>query len=89
MRLQRLPYDEIKNAIEYYEEYFDDAGAENEEKVISELGSPSSIASQIIADFAIKDIETSKPSAKKGLSTICIVDIKYVIKGGIKTANEY
>ncbi len=73
VRLKKLPYDEIKNAIEYYEEYFDDAGYENEKTVIEELISPSKVASQIIADFAIKDFENSKPSVKKGLSTVWFI----------------
>ena len=74
IRLQRLPYDEISNAINYYEEYFDDAGVENEQSVIAELGSPANVASQIIADFVVKDIKTSEPpSARKGLSTVWLI----------------
>ncbi len=73
VKLKRLPYDEIKNAVEYYEEYFDDAGFENENKIIEELVSPSKVASEIIADFAIKDMQMSKPSVKKGLSTVWLV----------------
>ena len=47
--LSKLPDEEIDAAIEYYEEYFDEAGAENEEEVLSELGSPkkSSIADKV------------------------------------------
>ena len=64
--LRKLPFDEVKEAVDYYEQYFDDAGEENEQAVLSELGSPSAVASQIIAAFAVKDTETS---AKRGLST--------------------
>ena len=32
-KLRKLPYDEIKEAIDYYEAYFDDAGPENEQNV--------------------------------------------------------
>lgn len=72
-RLSKLPYGEVTNAIAYYEEYFDEAGEEKEQKVIEELESPANVASQIIANFAIKDIENSENSAKKGLSVIWMV----------------
>ena len=35
-----LPDEERANAIRYYEEYFLDAGPENEGRVIQELGAP-------------------------------------------------
>ena len=38
--LQDLPPAERQEAIRYYQEYFDDAGEENEDAVIQELGSP-------------------------------------------------
>lgn len=38
-------------ALEYYENYFDDAGPENEEAVIRELGSPGKVAAIIKADL--------------------------------------
>lgn len=44
-----LPTDERENAIRYYEEYFDDAGPENEARVIAELGSPEDCAQQILS----------------------------------------
>lgn len=47
-RLSSLPYDEREKAISYYEEYFDDAGAENEDSVINELGDIEKIAQEII-----------------------------------------
>lgn len=49
-RLMCLPYDERDKAIRYYEEYFDEAGKENEDKVISELGDIERIAREIIGN---------------------------------------
>jgi len=72
-KLDKLPYDEITNAISYYEEYFDEAGSENEQKAIEELGNVSNITSQILADFAIKQTEGTSYSPKKGLSAIWII----------------
>lgn len=36
--LRGMPQEEIDSAISYYEEYLDDAGAENEGQVLSQLG---------------------------------------------------
>lgn len=48
--LSDLPKSERKEAIQYYNDYFDDAGAENEANVIKELGSPAFVAHTIRAD---------------------------------------
>ena len=37
--LSVLPEEERASALRYYEEYFDDAGPENEQEVISEISS--------------------------------------------------
>ncbi len=41
---------EREAALRYYSDYFDDAGMENEQAVIAELGSPEALARQIIAE---------------------------------------
>lgn len=46
-----LPEEERAGALRYYEEYFDDAGPENEQRVIDELGDPARVAAQILADY--------------------------------------
>ena len=48
-RLAVLPPEERENALQYYEEYFDDAGPENEQAVIQELGSPENVANRILS----------------------------------------
>ncbi len=47
-----LPYEEREEALQYYNDYFDDAGVENEDRVIRELGSPEEVAAKIRAGFA-------------------------------------
>ena len=42
--LQDVPVEERREAMQYYNDYFDDAGEENEEQVISELGNPAKVA---------------------------------------------
>ncbi len=45
--LQGLPDEEREEALQYYENYFDDAGEDQEEAVIAELGRPEKIAAII------------------------------------------
>lgn len=47
--LQDISAEEREEAMQYYNDYFDDAGAENEQSVISELGSPQKVAQTIKA----------------------------------------
>ena len=49
--LSVLPEEERASALRYYEEYFDDAGPENERRVIEDLGAPETVAGQILADY--------------------------------------
>lgn len=46
--LKRLPQKDYEEAMEYFIQYFDEAGVENEEAVIKELGSPKEAASDIL-----------------------------------------
>ncbi len=50
--LSDIPDEEKADAIGYYEDYFEEAGPENEEAVIRELGSPERTAAIIRADLA-------------------------------------
>ena len=49
--LMGISEEERNEALNYYENYFEDAGQENEAQVIEELGSPEKIAVQIKADL--------------------------------------
>ena len=42
--LQDIEDEERQAALEYYEDYFDEAGIENEALIIEELGSPERVA---------------------------------------------
>lgn len=46
---------EVSDAISYCEEYFDDAGVENEEQVIKDLGSPSKFVAQLKAEVILRN----------------------------------
>lgn len=59
--LADLSQTEKEEALEYYNNYFEDAGPENEEIVIKELGSPAQVAQSIKKDLRADTVE---PSAK-------------------------
>mgnify|MGYP001310771237 CR=1 FL=1 len=67
--LSKLPKEEVQAAMEYYSEYFDEAGPEREQQAIKDLGSPSKIATQIKADYAVRQLDEpgNSRSAKKDL----------------------
>lgn len=55
-----LPYEEREEALQYYSDYFDDAGIENEDRVILELGSPEEVAAKIRVGYAGEYAEYSE-----------------------------
>ena len=69
-QLSRIDAQERADAIAFYNEYFEEAGAENEQNVIAELGSPAKLAAQIKADAAVKETQSENSSIKKGLYAI-------------------
>ena len=69
--LARLPQDEIDAAVEYYEEYFDEAGPDKEAEIIKELGNPRKIANQIRSEYEVRRLdEEEKSTTRKGLSEV-------------------
>ena len=58
--LINVPENDRLDAIAYYNDYFDDAGVENEEKVILELGSPEKVAEKIKDDLGTIEYEEPK-----------------------------
>lgn len=67
--LKSLPELERQNALKYYEEYFNDAGKENELSVINELGDVEKLASMIKETDTFKDDTKEEVSAKKENNT--------------------
>ncbi|MFZ2537591.1 MAG: DUF1700 domain-containing protein [Oscillospiraceae bacterium] len=70
--LRNLESSELQDVLQYYNEYFDEAGVENEEAVIAELGSIKDIAIGIRANSATRYLETGKSSTKKSLNAVWI-----------------
>ncbi len=61
--LKRLLPEERDNALQFYEEYFDEAG--DDEGVIAQLGPPSKLAAQIVADAFAKSLGEGDKSVER------------------------
>lgn len=60
--LKYLPPKDVQDTLDYFNEYFEEAGIENEHMVITELGSPKEAASDILAHLYEK--ESTKPKVR-------------------------
>ena len=58
--LKRLPKEDYDNAIEYFSEYFDEAGPENEQQVMEELGQPKEAARELLLNLLQESVGDSK-----------------------------
>lgn len=76
---KELPKEECRNILEYYEEYFADAGFETEADVVNELGSAEALAKKIIDEHNEKNQnEGIDFSEKKGLSLGWVIFIAII-----------
>ena len=70
--LRRLPKEDYKKAMEYFEEYFEDAGSENEQQAIQDLGTPQEAARGLVMDLAEQTVSEPPKTVKRGLSAVWI-----------------
>lgn len=66
--LVSISEEERINAIQFYDEYFEDAGSENEQQVISELGKPFALAKSIICEQSAYSKSRSYSNYKASIS---------------------
>lgn len=71
-KLRRLPKEDFDKAIEYFEEYFEEAGPGNEQHAIQDLGEPEAAANELIMNLAEKNLQEPPKTVKKGFSAIWI-----------------
>lgn len=64
--LSDVQENERREALEYYENYFEDAGPENEAKIIEELGSPRKVADSIKKDLFGENYREATEDAQQG-----------------------
>ena len=71
-QLRRLPKEDFDKAMDYFEEYFEDAGIENEQKAIEDLGAPEEAASALILDLAQENAVKPPKTMKRRFSALWI-----------------
>lgn len=71
-KISRLPKDDYDRAVEYFEEYFADAGEGQEAQAMEDLGSPEMAAEQIIREIAINNTKEPVENVKKGLNAVWV-----------------
>ena len=71
-KLRRLPKEDYERAIEYFEEYFADAGPENEQKAITNLGTPEEAAKELIMNLAEQNADEPPQTVRRGMSAVWV-----------------
>lgn len=74
-RMRRFPKEDYDIAMEYFIEYFEEAGPENEQQAIADLGTPEDAADAIIRDLAYRQLDTppEKQGIRRRISTVWII----------------
>lgn len=85
--LKILPQYDREEAIEFYEEYFDEAGVENEAKVIEDLGEPKILAKKILVDVVDRKYEETM-AASSG-NALAVVPSPIVSGAGTSAAPQF
>lgn len=71
-QLRRLPKEDYDKAMDYFEEYFEDAGTEHEQKAIQDLGTPEEAASALILELAQENAAKPPKNMKRRFSALWI-----------------
>lgn len=71
--LRKLPKADYEEAMDYFTEYFDEAGVENEAAVMAELGTPKEAAHDILSQLLDKKMEAPITSPKSQLNLAWVV----------------
>ena len=89
--LRNIPQNERMEAIQYYQDYFEDAGVEHERKVILELESPEKVAAFIQA--SLRETEQSEDDLKEytenGYEDIRFANRKYMPEQIMKESRKF
>ncbi len=71
-----LPNSDLKDVVQFYQEFLLDGNYHNEADIITELGTPKQLAHKIMADYSVsvpEKEETQKTSSKSSLKTIWVI----------------
>ena len=83
--LKRLPQEDFDNAIEYFSEYFEEAGPEKEQQVMRELGEPKEAARELFLNLLQESVEKDQDIVEEERVEIPILlDGRFVLEGTLK-----
>lgn len=87
----KLPEAELSDVLAYYEEYFADAGADGEAEAAAGLGSPESVAEQVLAGRSepVRPSGAGRRLKKWQLVTLCICGAVILFLGGGRLLTAY
>lgn len=71
-----LPNSDLKDVVQFYQEFLLDGNYHSEADIITELGTPKQLARKIMADYSVsvpEKEETQKTSSKSSLKTIWVI----------------
>lgn len=71
--LRTLPPEERNDAMQYYKEYFEEAGPEQEEKAARSLGSPKAIAADLLAASPNRQPFAQRPRTGGTVAAACLL----------------
>ena len=69
--LKRLPKEDYDSAMEYFTEYFEEAGPEGEQAVIAELGTPKQAASELLRNLLNEQIV--QPRERRSVGAVLMI----------------
>lgn len=68
--LHKLPKEDYQEAMDYFREYFEEAGSENEAQVIAELGTPKEAAQDIISRLLDEKIGSKEKTSRSRVTMV-------------------
>jgi uncharacterized membrane protein len=71
-QIRRLPSEDREKAMEYFKEYFEEAGEGKEVQAMEHLGTPKDAAAQIIRDMAFRHTQESNESVRRGMNAVWV-----------------
>lgn len=80
--LKRLPKDDYDSAMEYFTEYFEEAGLEGEQRVIQELGSPRQAAAELLGNL-LDETTSKKQRGQRSVGSIVLIALMAIFAAPI------
>lgn len=77
--LRKLPKEDYQEAMDYFSEYFEEAGPENEAQVIAALGTPKEAARDIISRLLDEKIIDQEKTPKSRVSMVWLAILAVII----------